>query len=126
MNSIQKRFLIFMVGCMGVRALITIIAKSISVKYLPILGYMALIPAVGFMYSYLNGLPKSGKGAFGGKIWWNDLRPVHAFLYYMFAHNAILKRKHAWRFLALDVLLGLYAFLQHYYSSGYFSKLLSY
>ena len=28
---------------------------------------------------------KTGKEVFGSKIWWNDLRPVHASLYILFA-----------------------------------------
>ena len=46
MNNILKRFLLFLVGCMGMRSLFVVIAKNISIKYLPILGYLALLPAI--------------------------------------------------------------------------------
>ena len=54
MNNIQKRFLLFLFGCIGVRSLIVLLAKKISLDKLPILGYISLIPAFGFIYIYLN------------------------------------------------------------------------
>ena len=50
MNSLQKRFLLFLIGCIGTRSLFVYISKTISVKYLPLLGYLALLPAIGFIY----------------------------------------------------------------------------
>jgi hypothetical protein len=43
-NNTQKRFLLFLIGCIGARSLFVIIAKNISLNYLPYLGYLALIP----------------------------------------------------------------------------------
>ena len=34
MNTIQKRFLLFLIGCIGARSLFVIIAKNISLNYL--------------------------------------------------------------------------------------------
>lgn len=99
MNNIQKRFLLFLLGCIPTRLAITYLAKTISIQYLPILGYLALIPAIGFAYLYLSGTRKTGAEVFGDKIWWNDLRPIHSLFYFLFAYNAINKVKNAWLYL---------------------------
>ena len=126
MNTFQKRFLLFLFGCIGVRSLFVIIAKNISLKYLPILGYLALLPAIGFIYIYATGSRKTGMETFGEKIWWNNLRPIHALLYLLFAYNAIIGNKHAWIYLFIDVTLGLISFLFFHYKNGDFPKLIQF
>lgn len=123
MNNIQKRFLLFLVGCIGLRTLFVIIAKNISVTYLKYLGYAAILPAVGFMYIFLSGTRKTGSEVFGEKIWWNDLRPIHSLLYLLFAYNAITGNTQSWIYLLVDVLIGLVAFINFHYKNGDFSKL---
>ena len=118
MNPLQKRFLMFLIGCIGVRTLFVIIAKYINTKYLKYLGYIALLPAIGFMYIYLTGSRKTGAETFGEKIWWNDLRPIHSIFYFLFAYNAILGKTYAWIYLLVDVLFGLISFLIHHYVNG--------
>lgn len=122
MNTLQKRFLLFLIGCIGTRSLFVYIAKIIDIKYLPILGYIALLPAIGFSYIYLSGSRKTGGEVFGEKIWWNNLRPIHAILYGLFAYNAINKNPISWVFLLIDVVLGLVSFLIHHYLVGDFQK----
>ena len=120
MNDIQKRFLLFLIGCIGTRFLFVLIAKNAGPKYLPLLGYLALLPAIGFMYIFLTGSRKTGREVFGEKIWWNDLRPIHAILYFLFAYNAIIGNKQSWIYLLADVLIGLISFLIHHYVNGDF------
>ena len=120
MNEIKKRFLLFLIGCIGVRSLFVVIAKYIDIKYLPYLGYLALLPAIGFMYIFLTGTRKTGPETFGNKIWWNNLRPIHATLYLLFVYNAIIGNKQAWIYLLVDVLFGLISFLVHHYVKGDF------
>ena len=69
------------------------------------MGYLALVMAAGFIYIFLTGSRKTGMETFGDKIWWNDLRPVHALMYGLFAYNAINKNQKAWIFLLIDVTL---------------------
>jgi drug/metabolite transporter (DMT)-like permease len=121
MNKIQL-FLYFLIGCVGARLLIVMIAKEINKKYLKYLGYLALVPAIGFMYLYLSGARK-GLGAFGEKIWWNHLRPVHSILYFLFAYNAIIGNKQAWIYLLIDVTISLISFLIEHYVNGDFKLL---
>ena len=124
MNSIQKRFLLFLIGCIGVRSLFVIIAKNSNVEYLKYMGYLALLPAIGFIYIYLTGSRKTGGETFGEKIWWNDLRPIHSLVYFLFAYNAIIGNKNAWLYLLFDVVFGLTSFLIFHYQNGDFSKLM--
>jgi hypothetical protein len=121
MNNIQKRILLFLIGCIGVRSLFVVIAKYINTNYLPYLGYLALLPAIGFIYIYLTDSRQSGPETFGDKIWWNNLRPIHAILYLLFAYNAIIGNKQAWIYLLSDVLFGLINFLIYHYVKGDFS-----
>lgn len=122
MNNTQKRFLYFLFGCVLIRCLFALIAKN-NVQYLPIMGYLALLPAIGFFYIYATGSRTTGPEVMGEQIWWNDLRPVHGFLYLMFALNAFESNPNSWMILMLDVVIGLIAFLQFHYESGSFTKL---
>ena len=54
MNNIKKRFVLFIGGCILLRGLLVVIAKRTQRKNLPTLGYLALIPAIGFTYIYLT------------------------------------------------------------------------
>ena len=123
MNHLQQRMLMFLIGCIGVRSLFVIIAKYVNTQYLKYMGYLALLPAIGFIYIYLTGSRKTGPETFGEKIWWNNLRPIHSMLYFLFAYNAINGNKQAWIYLLVDVLFGLISFLVHHYVNGDFFKL---
>ena len=111
MNDIQKRFVMFLFGCILVRFLLAYIAKVIDTKYLPYMGYLALLPAFGFLYIYMNNLRKTGPEVFGDVIWWNLLRPIHSLLYFTFAYNAIYKNSNSWIYLLIDVLIGFNSFV---------------
>ena len=124
MNDIKKRFLLFLIGCMGTRLLFVYAAKNAGPEYLPYMGYLALIPAIGFTYIFLTGSRTTGGETFGQKIWWNNLRPVHSLFYGLFAYNAINNKSGAWKILLLDVVIGLVGFLAHHYSEGSFQKLI--
>jgi hypothetical protein len=112
----------FLIGCIGVRSLFVVIAKYINAKYLKYLGYLALLPAIGFMYIYLTGSRKTGAETFGEKIWWNNLRPIHSILYFLFAYNAIIGNKQSWIYLLVDVIFGLISFLIYHYLKGDFLR----
>ena len=123
MNNIQKRFLLFLFGCIGVRSLFVYIAKNVNTQFLMYMGYLALIPAVGFIYLYLSGSRKVGNEVFGEKIWWNNLRPIHGLMYFLFSYNAITGNKNAWIYLLIDVIIGLISFLIFHYNNNSFKKI---
>jgi len=124
MNNLQKRFLLFLIACIGTRILFVIISKYIPNNYLPYLGYLALLPMIGFSLIWITNSRKTGAEVMGDKIWWNDLRPIHALLYGLFAYNAINKNENAWIYLLIDVIIGLVSFLRHHYLEGNFAKLI--
>ena len=123
MNNLQKRFLLFLFGCIGIRSLIVYIAKNVSTQLLMYMGYLALIPAIGFIYLFFSGSRQTGTEVFGDKIWWNNLRPIHSILYFVFAYNAINGNKMAWIYLLIDVIFGLISFLGHHFYSGDYKML---
>jgi hypothetical protein len=125
MNTVQKRFLLFLVGCIGTRSLFVYLAKNASKQILMYMGYLALLPAVGFLYIYFTGARKTGAEVFGEKIWWNNLRPLHSLLYFIFAYNAIIGNSMAWIYLLVDVVIGLISFLTFHFYNGDFIKLLN-
>jgi len=108
----EKR-LLFLVGCIGPRLLFALLAKKCN-SLLPIMGIFGLMIAFGLMYFYFSGSRTSGPETFGDKIWWNDLRPVHAAFYFMFALLALHKSEYAYIPLLIDVSFGLIAYLVHY------------
>ena len=114
MNTLQKRFVLFLVGCIGTRLLLVYIAKNANIKFLKYMGYLLLLPAFGFIYIYLTGIRQTGAEVFGDKIWWNNLRPIHALFYLLFSYNAINGNKNAWIYLFIDVLFGLTSFLTYH------------
>ena len=122
-NNLRKRFLLFLVGCIGLRTFLMLLAKYISIDLLPYLGYLFLIIAIGFFYRFVTGNRPTGPEVFGEKIWWNDLRPLHGILCLLFALYAITKHSFAWIFLAIDVSIGLVSFLTFHYLEGNFTKI---
>jgi hypothetical protein len=123
MNNIQKRFLLFLIGCIGTRSLFVYLAKTVKLEYLSYMGYLALVPAIGFLYIFFTGSRQTGAEVIGEKIWWNNLRPFHAVMYFTFAYYAIQKERKAWIFLLIDVMVGLISFLMFHWSQGNFKKL---
>ena len=124
MKIIQKRFLAFLLLCIPVRIAFVFAAKNINVNYLPYLGYLGMLPALGFFHIFVFGKHKSGGETFGQKIWWNNLRPIHSALYFIFVYLAINKNKNAYIPLLIDVIFGFISFIVYHYSVGSFSELL--
>ncbi len=118
MNTLQKRFLLFIFGCLGTRFALAVLADKINKEYLPIMGGLALIPAIGFLYIYFFSSRKTGPEVFGEKIWWNNMRLIHGLIYIAFAVFAIQKKHFAAKVLYFDVILGLVSFLIYHYNAG--------
>jgi hypothetical protein len=117
MNDIQKQLLVFLIGCIGVRILCVYIAKNINKDYLPYMGYIFIVIAINMIYIYIN---KSRQiGILGQNIWWDNLRPIHAINYAIFAYMAINKSPNAWIVLLVDVVIGLSAHLYYHHSKGH-------
>jgi len=126
MNDLQKRFALFLFGCIGLRSLLVYITKTTGGKYLQFLGYVAVIPTIGFSYIFLTGSRKTGGEVFGDRIWWDNLRPIHAILYGLFSYNAITKNRGAWIYLLIDVIIGFISFLVYHYREDNFSTVFAF
>ena len=112
-----KRFLLFLGLCIPTRLLIVYISKISRKENIKYLGYLSLILATGFLLIYIFSLRKTGLETFGKKIWWNNLRPLHALLYYLFAYLAINGNKDAWKALLIDTVVGLNSFFIYHTST---------
>jgi len=123
MNSIQKRFILFLFLCIPARLIFVYLAKILNKENLKKLGFLLLIPAIGFLFIYITNSRSTGQEVFGNKIWWNNLRPFHGFAYLIFSIMAILGNSNAWIILASDVAIGLFAFLMYHYKNNNYKKL---
>ena len=111
MNNIQKRFLLFLLGCIPARLALVIIAAILSLKTRKYLTIITLPIAIGFLWLYFTKSRLTGGEVFGSKIWWHKFRIVHGLLFLTFSILALLSIKYSWIILLVDVFLGLLLFL---------------
>ena len=102
------KILVFLFGCILSRLAFAYIAYK---QYIPLkyLGYIALLIAVGLLFSKR----KIGPETFGEPIWWANIRPIHSALYFLFAYLAITNCKQAWKVIVVDAMFGLIMFTLH-------------
>lgn len=110
-----KRLLLFVFGCMAARFGLAYLAyRYRHAEHMPLMGLAALVIAGGFAVIYVGGLRRTGPEVFGGRIWWDALRPVHASLFFLFALMALARDPRAWTVLAADAGIGAGAALLHH------------
>jgi len=102
-----------------------VMAAFANTSTLQLLGVLALFPVIGWLYIMFVGERNTGPEVFGGRIWWQRLRPVHTLLWTGFAYRAIHGIHSAYRLLAIDTVIGLCAFLFHHYSNGELAVMMS-
>ena len=118
-----KRMLLFLVGCIGMRTLLTITSIEVTkiqngLLYLKYMGYVAVFISMGFIYLYVNGNKYADNQLSqykDKKLWWKNLRIVHGIMYSLFALFAIQMKSYAWVPLALDTIIGLSVWTFHNY-----------
>jgi hypothetical protein len=111
--TLAQRFAIFFGGCVLVRLVFVLVAARVPARWLPLLGVLALLPGLGFIYIHASKRNQTG-AVFGEPAWWDGLRPVHGAMYLAFAALAIFRVELAWTVLAADLALGVAAFLYRY------------
>ena len=109
----DKKINLFFLLCIPLRLLLVYIAYILPLNKLKYMGYLMLIPSIGFGNSFLK-YKKGDKGAFGGNVWWNNYRLIHSFSYAMFSIQAFLQYNKAWMILFIDAILGLIFFINKY------------
>jgi len=110
-----QRALLFLIGCIGSRSLLAYVAATISRVNLPYLGFLTMIPVLGWIYIIWTGARKTGLETGGEPIWWNQLRPLHAVNYAAFSLFAFAGNEKAFLFLVYDVIIGLFAWIHHHF-----------
>jgi hypothetical protein len=115
MNDLEKRFILFIGICIPVRFLVMYYSKTTNYNNLQYLGILYMIISLSMMYIYATDSRKTGLETFGKKIWWNDLRPIFALIYFAFAYNAIQGKEDAYKYLVYDLILGFFAFLYKHF-----------
>lgn len=113
MNDTQKRFLLFIFGCIVVRALLVVAAKEGDKTVRKVMGVAAILISIGFMYFFITRSRMNPRETFGERIWWNGLRPVHAVLYLIFGIRALQDDDQAWVVLLVDVIIGFLSYVFH-------------
>jgi hypothetical protein len=106
----MNRIVLFLGGCMVVRAAFALLAYKLPTQYLFWMAFPALTIAIGFLVLFLFRLRPTGREVNYERIWWDRLRPVHAMLYFGFAILALQHNRSAYLFLVADWILGLVAF----------------
>lgn len=110
--SLSKRQKVFLFACVPTRLAIAIALLYVPQSFLMPLATLAAIVALTFMTIFAFGLRKTGLETGGKPIWWNDKRPIHAFMYAAIAYALYTnQRKLAATILMFDTLLGLIFFL---------------
>ena len=66
-------------------------------------GDLVLVPAIGFGIRYITGDLPDARGIFGSKIWWHDMRLIHALVWY----SAYMHPEYRREILLSDVAIGI-------------------
>lgn len=120
MDPLQKRFMLFLLGCIPTRLALVVMAIVLPLGFLKWFAVFALMVGIGFWTIFLTGKRKVGAETMGSPIWWNLLRPVHGMLWLLIAYYSwTMRRDLVWRLLLVDVCLGLVSFLIFH---GFLSK----
>jgi uncharacterized membrane protein YfcA len=108
----KQRIAMFLIGCVGARLGFAYAALVVPTK---ILSFIFGIIGIGFAIIWIMGWRKTGTETGGRPIWWNHLRPLHAYAYLASAVLLWFKyRKDAAFIIFLDLIVGLISFLFHH------------
>lgn len=115
MNDLEKRRMLFLLGCIPSRLLIAYVLAKSSTPYLRLFGLILIALSISWFYIYWTGSRKTGVETFGAPIWWNSIRPLHICFYLAAGIMAVRGNKDAFKPIVADTALGLLAFLYHHF-----------
>lgn len=105
--------LLYLFGCILSRLGIAYCLKECPRKWVRYISVLYLILGLGISMQWL--LKTRKMGAFGQKIWWDDLRVIHAGLFFFISYTAYRNlRGWAWKMVIVDVIVSLVGFFQNY------------
>ena len=109
----NHRMLLYLLVCLPVRT-IPIITLFLTRKVdLPI-SILYLFMGISFLYRTTT-FHTGQLGAFGGKVWWQNLRYIHGMIYLLAFWLIYKKRIQQVKCLLIaDLLVGLVGFINHY------------
>ncbi len=116
MLSNKKSIYLFLLGCIPIRILLSIIPLYIDKKILFYYGIGLLIISLSFLYLYFTNQRLNAYEA-GGNTWWSKFRIIHGLLYLCAAIYALQGHREAWIPLSIDTLLGFILFINNHYMS---------
>ena len=88
---------------------------------LPYIGIFYLLCALSITYIFIFGSERADaqlEWLGEKKIWWNNLRPVHGLIWFIFSISALAKYKYSWAVLGFDTIFGLVAWILHTWFSN--------
>ena len=91
--------------CIPVRLVLALVVWFLPSDWLPLAGFVAMVGVVGLMYRFATYDSKQ-VGVFKQPVTWNNLRPIHACVWAIFAYLAVTKNPRAKFIPFADVLLG--------------------
>lgn len=110
MLSTRQSIMYFLLGCMPVRILLTMLPFYISDTMLFYYGLILGAIAGSLIYLYFTSTRMNAFEA-GGYTWWADFRLLHGLLYLAASIYALQGLPVAWLPLFVDTLLGLALFI---------------
>lgn len=118
-----SRVLTFLFGCILVRIILAVLAYLAGTYDnkigLVLMGWGALIIAVGFLTLYFSGGNATADKQLeiwedDKKLWWSNLRVFHGMMYLAFFISAVIyKLPQSYLFLVVDVIVGLLVWIAH-------------
>ena len=99
----------FYLGCMPVRLGLAYATSRLNEVQLKYAGIAAAIAGILFILVWATN-SRLRKGAFGGSVWWAQLRPIHGLIYIIFALNALSGNRDSYKWLIADAGLGFASF----------------
>ena len=122
MNNIQKRFILFLFFCIPLRLFIS--HSIYKRKNVDLLKFILLFIGLGFVRVYALDLRKTGVEVFGGEIWWNNLRPLHALNYLLATYMLHNKIKRSEYVILFDTIIGFLKFFIYHIKTDNINQLL--
>jgi hypothetical protein len=117
-SFLKIRFIVFLIGCIGFRAILTLASYLSEGWGLQMLGFFAIYPVLYWFYTIFIAEKNSGLKVVNDLMWWNHLRPIHMLLWAFFAYLALSKNRMAYMVLLIDTVFGALAFFLHHWSEG--------